>query len=105
MLARASLLAPAARLSHRALFAVPSLRARHFAYGNENKPETKETANEALKDAKAGKTAGEVQQHKATTGGKPLARETGSAGAKATLDNAVRQTQHSTIQPISRETH
>ena len=104
MLGRASLaLAPAARVSHRAVTvsAASSVRVRLFSYSNQNKPETKEAANEALSDAKAGKTAAEVAHHKATTGGQPLARESGAAGAKATHDNAVSHTrnttQHNTI--------
>ena len=96
MLARASLLlrpmarvpSPAAGLAARSVLVVPS---RCFSYSNQNKPETKEAANEALTDAKAGKTAAEVKQHKATTGDRPLARESGAAGAKATKDNAVRR--------------
>ena len=89
MLGRSSLLVGAAHVSQRRLFACPSILTRRFSYTNQNKPETKEAANEALADAQAGKTAAEVKHHKATTGGAPLARESGAAGAKATLDNAV----------------
>lgn len=98
MLGRASLLlAPSARVSQRAVFGLPSIR--RFSYSNQNKPESKEAANEALADAKAGKTAADVKQHKKNTGGAPLSRESGAAGAKATLDNAVTHTtQHNTVQ-------
>ena len=95
MLGRASFALASTAHSSRRVLSAPSTRlspafVRRFAYGNENKPESKETANEQLKEAAAGKSAAEVKQHKASTGGKPLARESGAAGAKATLDNAVR---------------
>ena len=93
MLRRASLVfSLAVRVSYRAVSVRSSFGARLLSYSNQNKPETKEAANEALTDAKAGKTAAEVQHHKKSTGGQPLARESGAAGAKATKDNAVSHT-------------
>ena len=101
MLSRASfMLGRVVRVSSRPALsggAPSSLSVRLFSYSNQNKPETKEAANEALTDAKAGKAAAEVQHHKATTGGQPLARESGAAGAKATKDNAG-----SSSQPVNR---
>ena len=94
MLGRAGLVLrrPAARVLSSQRWELCAVLGRGMAYSNENKPETKEAANEALADAKAGKTASEVKQHKATTGNQPLARESGAAGAKAAHDNAVTHT-------------
>jgi len=85
MLSRTSLVLRPLVRSHLATLSVPI----RTAYSNQNKPETKKNTNQAINDAKAGKSAAEVKEQRKEEGGHSMTGETIEGASKEAKGNVT----------------